>query len=113
MWAAGTPCRQVPADAAASQLGKAGRPAFPLLPDDGAMPPSDPLVEVAQLRRGLAESEVAAPSDEIDRQLFDDLREALASITTRQFPHPASESGKRLPPPSCRSCSAHTERPPR
>src|SRR5664280_3527041 len=88
--------RQGPADAAASQFGKAGRPAFPLLPDDGAMPSSDPLVEVAQLRRGFAESEVAAPSDKIDRQLFDDLREAPASITTRQFPHPASEQGKRL-----------------
>src|ERR1017187_10294540 len=67
MWAAGAPRRQVPADAAASQFGKAGRPAFPLLPDDGPMPSSDPLVEVAQLRRGFAESEVAAPSDEIDR----------------------------------------------
>src|ERR1039458_2118493 len=96
MWAAGAPRRQVPADAAASQFGKAGRPAFPLLPDDGPMPSSDPLVEVAQLRRGFAESEVAAPSDEIDRQLSDDLREALASITACQFPHPASEPDKRL-----------------
>ena len=58
MWAAGAPRRQVPADAAASQFGKADKPAFPLLPDDGAMPSPDPLVEVAQLRRGFAESEL-------------------------------------------------------
>ena len=96
MWAAGATRRQVPADAAASQLNKTDRPAFPLLPGDGAMPSSDPLVEVAQLQRGFAESEVAAPSNKIDRQLFDDLRKAPASITTRQFPHSTSEPGKRL-----------------
>src|SRR5665213_4117820 len=83
-------------DAAASQLNKTDRPAFPLLPDDSAMPSPDPLVEVAQLRRGFAESEVAAPSNKIDRQLFDDLRKAPASITTRQFPRSTSEPGKRL-----------------
>jgi hypothetical protein len=66
MRAAGSLCRQVPADAAASQLGKAGRPAFPLLPDDGAQPSPGPLVKIAQHRRGLAEAEVAAPPDEVD-----------------------------------------------
>ena len=42
------------------------RPALPLLPGDGAQPSPDPLVEVAQHRRGLAEAEVAAPADEVD-----------------------------------------------
>src|SRR6266487_1990367 len=65
MRAAGALRRQIPADAAASQLGKAGRPAFPLLPGDGAQPTPGPLVKIAQHRRGLAEAEVAAPSDEI------------------------------------------------
>jgi hypothetical protein len=55
---------RVPADAATSQLGKASRPAFPLLPGDSAQPSPGPLVEVAQLRRGLAEAEVAAPPGE-------------------------------------------------
>src|SRR5258705_1170506 len=96
MWAAGGLRRQVPADAAASQFGKAGRPAFPLLPDDGAQPSPGPLVKVAQHRRGLAEAEVAAPSDQVDGQLLDDLREAPASGAARQFPYPTSEPGQRL-----------------
>src|SRR6266700_1050592 len=83
MRAAGALRRQIPADAAASQLGKAGRPAFPLLPGDGAQPTPGPLVKIAQHRRGLAEAEVAAPSDEIGGRLFDDLREAFASSTAR------------------------------
>src|ERR1700704_6221708 len=95
MWAAGGLRRQVPADAAASQFGKAGRPAFPLLPDDGAQPSPGPLVKVAQHRRGLAEAEVAAPSDQVDGQLLDDLREAPASGAARQFPYPTSEPGQR------------------
>ena len=73
MWAAGGLRRQVPADAAASQLGKACMPALPLLPGDGAQPSSDPLVEPAQHRRGLADSEVTAPSDQIARHFPDDL----------------------------------------
>src|SRR3954465_4009411 len=88
--------RQIPADAAASQLGEPSSPAFPLLPGDGTQPSPGPLVEVAQHRRSLAEVEVAAPPSEVDRQLLDDLREALASRTTRQFPHSASEPGQRL-----------------
>jgi hypothetical protein len=39
MRAAGSLCRQVPADAAASQLGKASPSVLPLLPGDGAQPP--------------------------------------------------------------------------
>ena len=66
MWAAGGLCRQVPADAAASQLGEAGASALPLLPGDGAQPSPDPLVKCAQHRRSFAEAEVAAPSDEVD-----------------------------------------------
>src|SRR5438045_1824057 len=79
MRATGALRRQIPADAAASQLGKASRPAFPLLPGDGAQPSPGPLVEFTQHRRGLAEAEVAAPSGEIDGQPLDDLREAVAS----------------------------------
>src|ERR1700720_1130495 len=73
MWAAGGLRRQFPADAAASQLLVACAPAFPLLPGGGAQPAPDPLVELAQHRRGFAEAEVAAPSDEIARQLLGDL----------------------------------------
>ncbi len=86
MWAAGGLCRQVPADAAASQLGKASPSTLPLLPGDGAQPPPDPLVKSAQYRRGLAEAEVAAPTDKVSGQLLDDLREALPGRAPRQFP---------------------------
>ena len=96
MRAAGGLRRQIPADAAASQLGKAGRPAFPLLPGDGAQPSPGPLVKFAQHRRGLADAEVAAPSDEIGGRFFDDLREAFASSTARQLPDSAPEPGQRL-----------------
>src|SRR5436305_14257402 len=96
MRATGALRRQIPADAAASQLGKASRPAFPLLPGDGAQPSPGPLVEVRQRRRVVAEAEVAPPSGEIDGQPLDDLREAVASGTTRQLPHSASELGQRL-----------------
>src|SRR6266851_1986131 len=92
MRASGSLRRQVPADAAASQLGKAGRPAFPLLPGDGAQPSPGPLVKLTQHRRGLAEAEVAAPSAEVDGQLLDDLREAFASGTARQLPHSGGAS---------------------
>src|ERR1700716_1489099 len=113
MWAAGGLRRQVPPDAAASQFGKAGRPAFPLLPDDGAQPSPGPLVKVAQHRRGLAEAEVAAPSDQVDGQLLDDLREAPASGAARQFPYPTSEPGQRLrcdaPPRLCPTREAEAQ----
>src|SRR5712691_4962389 len=84
MWAAGGSCRQLPADAAASQLLVACASAFPLLPGDGTQPSPDPLVELAQHRRGFAEAEVAAPSDQITRQLLGDLREALSARAPRR-----------------------------
>jgi len=76
MRASGSLRRRVPADAAASQLGKASRPAFPLLPGDGTQPSPDPLVKLTHHRRGLAEVEVATPSDRADGQVLDDQREA-------------------------------------
>jgi hypothetical protein len=62
MWAAGGLSRQVPADAAASQLCEASAPTLPLFPGNGAQPPPEPLVKIAQHRGRLAEAEVAAPS---------------------------------------------------
>jgi len=99
--------RQVPADAAASQLGKAGRPVLPLRPDDGAQPPPDPSIKDAQHPRGLAEAEVAAPSDEVGGQLLDDLREASTAPAPRQLPNLGFEAGERLrrDTPSAASCS--------
>ena len=94
MWAAGGLCRQVPADAAASQLGEASISVLPLLPGDGAQPPPDPFIKCAQHRRGLAEAEVTAPSNEIDRQFFDNLREALSARTPCQFPDHCFEAGE-------------------
>ena len=57
--------RQNRADAAASQFRKASGSAFPLLPNDGAQPSTDPLVKFTQHRWRLAEAEVAAPPDEV------------------------------------------------
>src|SRR5882762_7618019 len=96
MRAAGGSCRQVPADAAASQLGKASRSALPLLPGDGAQPPPDPLVKRAQHRRGLTEAEVAAPTAKVSGQLLDDLHEASSACAPRQLPDPRLEAGDRL-----------------
>src|SRR5713226_8409018 len=92
MWAAGGSCRQLPADAAASQLLVACASAFPLLPGDGTQPSPDPLVELAQHRRGFAEAEVAAPSYQITRQLLGDLREALSARAPRALPDPCFEA---------------------
>src|SRR5712691_2639342 len=96
MWAAGGLCRQVPADAAASQLRKTSAPALPLLPGDGAQPPPGPFVKCAQYRRCLAEAEVAAPSDQIDGQLLDDLGETSPARASGQLPNLRLEAGKRL-----------------
>src|SRR5215208_2653156 len=96
MWAAGGLRRQVPADAAASQLGKTSGSALPLLPGDGAQPSPGPFVKCAQYRRGLAEAKVAAPSNEVDGQLLDDPRKARPARASRQFPDPRFEAGNRL-----------------
>src|SRR5262245_42006657 len=96
MRATGGGGRQVPADAAASQLSKASPSVLPLLPGDGAQPPPDPFVKRAQHRWGLAEAEVSAPADQVDGQLPDDLREALSARASRQFPDLRLETGKRL-----------------
>ena len=96
MRAAGGLCRQIPADAAASQLAEASWSALPLFPGDGAQPPPEPFVKLAQHRRGLAEAKVAAPSDQIDRQLFDDLPEAASARAPRQFSDFCLEAGKGL-----------------
>jgi hypothetical protein len=53
------------------------------------------VVKSTQHRWCLAEAEVGAPSIEVARQLFDDLREAAASGSTRQFPYSRFESGHR------------------
>src|ERR1700722_8327929 len=77
---------QIPADAAASQLGVTGASALPLLPDDRSQAPPDPLVKCTQHRGSLAEAKVTAPSDEIAREFLGDLRRALPARAPRQFP---------------------------
>ena len=69
-----------PADATASQLCKTSAATLPLFPGDGAQPPPGPFIKRAQCRRGLAEAKVAAPSNKIDGQLVDNLREASAAV---------------------------------
>src|SRR5260221_2277975 len=96
MRASGGLCRQVPADAATSQLGEASASMLPLFPGDGAQPPPEPLVKLTQHRRGLAEAEVAAPPDEVDGQLLDDRREAASARAPRQLPNSRLEAGDRL-----------------
>src|SRR5258707_6977921 len=96
MRASGGLCRQIPADAATWQLGEASASMLPLFPGDGAQPPPEPLVKFTQHRRRLAEAEVAAPPDEVDGQLLDDLREAASARAPRQFPNSRLEAGERL-----------------
>ena len=102
MVAAGSGRRQLPADAATSQLNKAGRPTPPLFPGDGAQPSPEPLVKLAQHRRGLAKTEVATPAPQINRQLLDDLPETGAAYTPRQFPNPAPKTVECLRRPRYR-----------
>jgi hypothetical protein len=96
MWAAGGLSRQVPADAAASQLGEASASTLPLLPGDGAQPSPDPLVKCAQHRRSLAEAEVTAPADKVSRQLLAGLSEASSTRAPRELPDSCLEAGDRL-----------------
>src|SRR6516165_2495858 len=96
MWAAGGWRRQVPANAAASQLSEASTPPLPLLPGDGAQPPPGPFIKRAQYRRGLAEAEIAAPSNLVDGQHLDDLREVLPARASGQPPNLRLEAVKRL-----------------
>ncbi|MGY4287216.1 hypothetical protein ACVWXO_006436 [Bradyrhizobium sp. LM2.7] len=96
MWAAGGLSRQIPADATASQFGKAGATTLPLLPGDGAQPPPDPLIECAQHRRGLAEAEISAPADKVSGQLLGDLFEASSARASCQLPDSRFEASERL-----------------
>ena len=88
--------RQSAPDAATAQFREAGFPALPLSPEHGSKPSPDPLVEAAQRRRGFAEAEVAAPSDQVARQLLGRLREARASRPPRQRPHAFLETDHSL-----------------
>src|SRR5262244_3822391 len=81
---------------AASQLSIASTPSLPLLPDDGAQPPPGPFIKLAQYRRCLAEAEVAAPSAQIDGQLFDDVREACPARAPGQLSDSRLEAVDRL-----------------
>src|SRR3974377_2183606 len=87
MWAAGRFVRQGPAAAAAWQFAITSASTLPLLPGDGAQPPPDPFIKFAQHRRGLTEAEVAAPTDQVDGQLPDDMREAFPARAPRQSPN--------------------------
>ena len=60
----------------------ASRSTFPLFQ---AQPSPEPFVKCAQHRRGLTEAEVAAPSNQIDRQLLDDVLKAASACAPRQL----------------------------
>jgi hypothetical protein len=61
-----------------------------------AQPPPEPPIKFTQHRRRLAEAEVAAPPDEVDGQLLDDLHEAFSARAPRQLPNLRLEAGYRL-----------------
>ena len=89
---------------AASQLGVTVASALPLLPDDHPQASPDPPVELAQHRGGLAEAEVATPSDQIAGELLDDLLGAFAA----RAPCPCLEAVDGLRrDPAPRSLSTH------
>ena len=88
--------RQVLANAQATQRRKTPAPTLPLTPDGGTKPTPYPLVEAAQHRGGLAEPEVAPPSNEVARQLRNKTRETDALRAARQLPNPRLEPCQRL-----------------
>jgi hypothetical protein len=98
---------QVPAAAATSQLGEAIASMLPLFPCDGAQPPPEPLVKLAQHRRGLAEAEVAAQPDEVDGQLLDDLREAVSATSAASAPPLSLKASKHLRRNSASGTDSH------
>src|SRR4029453_18432380 len=54
-----------------------------------------PLIQGLQHRRRLAEAEVAAPADQIGRELLDNLRQCAPTRPPRQLPHPRLEAVDR------------------
>ena len=96
VWATGSWRCQSHIDTAFDQLCKPRPTPLPLFPGDGTQPPPGPLFQGAQHRRGFAEAEVTAPSNEVDGQLFDNLREVPAAGTARQLSDSRFEPGYRL-----------------
>src|SRR5258708_4324911 len=62
-----------------AQFSEAIGPVPPLPPEIRTQSPADPRLEVREHLRSLAEAEVAAPPDEVWRQLLDDLRQTESS----------------------------------
>src|SRR5215472_6798993 len=70
--AAGGARRQVVVHAATAQLLVPLASTLPLLPDEGAQPSSDPLIQMAQLRRQFTEAKVPPPPEQIGGEALDD-----------------------------------------
>ena len=71
-------------------------PRLPLPPEVHPESPANPRVQVGEHSGSVTEAEVAAPPDEVWRQLFDELRQAHAELPASQFPDAHLEPGERL-----------------
>src|SRR3954463_11716895 len=95
MRGAGGLSRQSAPDPEPAQFRKPGAPAPPVLPGNRPQATPDPLIQGPQHRRRLAEAEVAAPADQIGRELLDNLRQCAPARPPRQLPPPRLEAMDR------------------
>ena len=73
-------------DASSPQFLEAVPPRLPLPPEVHPESPTNPRVQVGEHSGSVTEAEVAAPPDEVRRQLFDELRQAHAERPASQLP---------------------------
>ena len=64
---------------------------LPLFPDQTTKSPDDPGFQRFEYVSGFGQAEVIPPASEIHIQFFDNLLQALATVTTCQFPDPLFE----------------------
>src|SRR3954471_1657046 len=95
MRGAGGLSRQSAPDPEPAQFRKPGAPAPPVLPGNGPQATPDPLIQGPQHRRRLGAAEVAAPADQIGRELLDTLRKRAPARPPCQLPHPRLEAVDR------------------
>src|SRR4029077_15349585 len=72
--------------ATTAQFFEAIAPVLPLPPKIRAQSSADPRFQVREHARGLAEAEIAAPSDEVWREVLDQLRQADPPCPAGQVP---------------------------
>src|SRR4029077_11943463 len=83
-------------NSSATQFLEAVRPVLPLPPKIHTQSSADPRSQVSEHARGLTEAKVAAPSNQVWSQLFDDLWQRFPQRPASHVPDPRLECGEGL-----------------